>query len=69
MTSRSGAVPLSQSLRQQLRSYISQVGERAAAQKLDVSRHTLARALACLALHRGTIALLERGLSSLPRAP
>jgi hypothetical protein len=59
-----GALPVSTALRERLRAFVSSAGERDAASTLQLNRQTLARALAGLALHRGTVTHLEQRLSA-----
>ena len=55
--------PLPDTLRNTLREYVRRVGETGASRYLDISRTTLARALAGLGLRRTTLACLAARLA------
>jgi hypothetical protein len=59
-----GARPVSQAVQVRLRVFVASAGERHAASALQLNRQTLVRAIAGLALHRGTVTQLEQRLNA-----
>jgi hypothetical protein len=67
-TFRHGAA-LPEAVREQLRNYVTSVGEYEASQKIGVGSASLARGIAGLGLRRGTATAIEMKLEILAKAP